>query len=122
MTAIVILLLLSVLTNAAFQLSLKRGILGLRGSGFRGFRDGRSIFCVLSNPFILFAAALLLPSMLLWLKALSMTDLSFAYPFQSLTLVLISLGSMVFLKERVATRQWAGIALIVLGIFCISYS
>jgi drug/metabolite transporter (DMT)-like permease len=59
-------------------------------------------------------------STVLWLKVLSMAELSFAYPFQSLTLVLISVGSIVFLKERIGARQWGGILLIVSGIFLVS--
>jgi uncharacterized membrane protein len=77
---------------------------------------------VFTNSFLVIWLVLLLPSMLLWLKALSMTDLSFAYPFQSLNLVLISLGSVVFLKERVTTCQWTGIGLILLGLLLISCS
>jgi undecaprenyl phosphate-alpha-L-ara4N flippase subunit ArnE len=62
----------------------------------------------------------MVPAMILWLKAISMTDLSFAYPFLSLSLVLIAMGSIVFLKEAMTARQWTGVALILLGIVLIS--
>jgi drug/metabolite transporter (DMT)-like permease len=108
--------------NAIAQLSLKHGMTGLRGMDMRSVAKPTLLALILMNSFILIWMALLVPSMLLWLKALSMTDLSFAYPFQSLSLVLISLGSVVLLKESVTVRQWAGICLILLGIILISHS
>jgi drug/metabolite transporter (DMT)-like permease len=114
-------LLLSVLMNAVAQLSLKHGMTALREVNAGALARPTSLAPILMNSFILIWMALLVPSMLLWLKALSMTDLSFAYPFQSLSLVLISLGSVMFLNERVTVRQWAGIALILLGIILISH-
>jgi multidrug transporter EmrE-like cation transporter len=112
-----VILLLSVLMNTVAQLCLKHGMKTLDRTGMRNAQFPASLVGLLSNPFIAAWVVLLVPSMILWLKALSMTDLSLAYPFQSLTLVFISLGSIVFLDERVTVRQWTGIALILLGIF-----
>lgn len=122
MSLVLILLLLSVLLNTAFQLALKRGILALQGISLQSLLRPASVSRILTSPFILLSVMLMTSSMALWLKVLSMTDLSFAYPFQSLTLVLISLGSVVFLKERVAAKQWSGILFILCGIFLISRS
>lgn len=116
------LLLLSVLLNAAFQLSLKHGITALRGIRLENLLRPASVSRVLTSPFLLISVVLMVSSTVLWLKVLSMTDLSFAYPFQSLTLVLISVGSIVFLKERIGARQWGGILLIIFGIFLVSQS
>ena len=119
MSLVVALLLLSVLTNTISQLSLKRGIMTVEGVNLL---QPATLVPVLRNAFILVWFALLIPSMLLWLKAISMVDLSFAYPFLSLNMVFISLGSVLFLKERVTTKQWSGIILILLGIILISQS
>jgi drug/metabolite transporter (DMT)-like permease len=120
--SLIVILLLSVLMNAVAQVSLKRGMTTLQAGNIRTSPGPASLVYMLTNPFVVIWLALLMPSMLLWLKALSMTDLSFAYPFQSLSLVCISLGSVVFLKERVTARQWTGIVLILLGIVLISGS
>lgn len=122
MNRIVLMLLTSVLLNTIAQLSLKRGVMTLRVGQPQPSGLVFLVSRACSNPFILLWAGLLVPSLLLWIKAISMTDLSFAYPFLSLSLVLISLGSILFLKERVSFRQWTGIALILLGILSISYS
>jgi drug/metabolite transporter (DMT)-like permease len=119
MSFVVVLLLLSVLTNTISQLSLKRGIMTVKGVNFR---QPATVVRVLRNVFILVWLVLLIPSMLLWLKAISMVDLSFAYPFLSLNMVFISMGSVAFLKERVTTKQWSGIILILVGIILISQS
>jgi drug/metabolite transporter (DMT)-like permease len=119
---LICLLLLTVLLNAAFQLSLKHGIMALRGISLRNILRPSSITQLLTSRYLLVSVVLMASSILLWLKVLSMTELSFAYPFQSLTLVLISLGSIVVLKERIGSRQWTGIALIMCGIFLISQS
>jgi drug/metabolite transporter (DMT)-like permease len=117
---LVLVLLLSVLMNAVSQLSLKRGVKEIAAVDGKKLARPAALRPILGNTFIIIWLALLVPSMLLWLIALSMADLSFAYPFQSLSLVFIALGSTVFLKERVMVRQWGGIALILLGIFLIS--
>jgi undecaprenyl phosphate-alpha-L-ara4N flippase subunit ArnE len=108
--------------NTVSQLSLKRGIMTLHGVNLQNLRSPATLVRILTSPFIVIWAVLLVPSMLLWLKAISMTELSFAYPFLSLNLVFISLGSILFLKERVSARQWTGITLILLGIVLISGS
>jgi drug/metabolite transporter (DMT)-like permease len=122
LSLVIFLLLLTVLLNTAFQLSLKHGIMALRGISLQNMLHPRSIAQLLTSRYLLVSAALMASSMLLWLKVLSMTELSFAYPFQSLTLVLISVGSIIVLKERIGSRQWTGIALIMFGIFLISQS
>jgi drug/metabolite transporter (DMT)-like permease len=116
-------LLLSVLTNTAAQLSLKHGLKHVHVTGFSHPATGPSVFIrLLKNPFVLLWAGLLAPSMLLWLRAISMVDLSFAYPFMSLNLVFISIGSVWFLRERIRAKQWAGIFFVVFGLILISIS
>ena len=122
MSLVVTLLLLSVLMNTASQLSLKRGIMALHGVNLQNLTHPTSLVRILTSPFIIIWMVLLVPSMLLWLKAISMADLSFAYPFLSLNLVFIAGGSILFLKERVSSWQWLGIILILLGITLISRS
>jgi uncharacterized membrane protein len=112
-------LLLSVCMNTVAQLSLKHGMKTLDAGRLHNSTPHTGLYCVVTNVFIMAWAALLIPSMILWLQALSMADLSFAYPFQSLTLVFIALGSVLFLKEHLTRKQWAGITLILLGIFLV---
>jgi drug/metabolite transporter (DMT)-like permease len=122
MTSVVVMLLLTVSLNTVAQVSLKRGISMINEFNLHEILCLRSITRVLKNPFIVIWVATLLPSMVIWLKVISITELSFAYPFQSLNLVFISLGSMIFLKERITGRQGSGIFMILVGIILISRS
>lgn len=115
-------LLLSVLTNTISQISLKHGLKNVHGCEQSRKTRWNMLLRLAKNPFILLWAGLLVPSMFLWLKAISLVELSFAYPFMSLNLVFISIGSILFLRERVLRQQWFGIFLIVLGIIFISQS
>lgn len=52
-----------------------------------------------------------------WMGALSRCDLSFAYPFMALAIVLVlALTPMIF-GEHVSIKQWAGVALVCVGLW-----
>jgi len=59
---------------------------------------------------------------LLWLSLLQSYELSYLFPFDSLSAVFLSLGASIFLKEKLTLRLWVGILLIVMGIFVVSVS
>ncbi|MFC2078676.1 EamA family transporter [Candidatus Bipolaricaulota bacterium] len=79
---------------------------------------GKALFLLsqFRNPWILsgFAAAGL--AALCWMAALTQFDLTHAYPFMSLSFVLVLILSSVLLGESVTTAKVIGIALILAGI------
>jgi len=58
-------------------------------------------------------------SILLYLPALSLADLSVIYPLSSLTYVLIAILSVKHLGENMNNLKWIGIFLIVIGSYLI---
>lgn len=56
----------------------------------------------------------------MWIVVLSRTSLSFAYPFASLTYVLILLFDRFVLNEPVSVLRYGGVALIISGLVLIS--
>ena len=58
----------------------------------------------------------------LWLYLLARWDLSRIFPFEGLNPVLIAIGAMIFLKERLPLKAWIGIAMISVGIGIVSSS
>jgi uncharacterized membrane protein len=91
------LILVSVILAATAQLTLKYGMNHVRQeTGVLQF-SGESLRSVVTTPAI-------------W------ASLSFAYPFVSLTYVLILLFDMFILHEDVSVVRWAGVALIAGGI------
>ena len=117
------LILMSVALAAAAQLTLKHGMgqvthggavpldLGQPVDTFR--RIGTNIFVWLGLSTFVISAAV-------WLIVLSRASLSFAYPFASLTYVLILLFDRFVLHQPISGIRYGGVALIIAGILLIS--
>ena len=71
---------------------------------------------MLLNPWVLSSMMAAFLGMLSWMLALSRTQLSYAYPFTSLSFVLILVASAMLFGESVTLTKLAGMALIVAGI------
>ena len=59
-------------------------------------------------------------SAVVWLLVLSRASLSFAYPFASLTYVLILLAARFVLHEEIPLLRWVGVFFIVTGIVLVA--
>jgi len=122
LTMLIALILLSVTFAAVAQLTLKHGMNGLNDqlAPARFGVDARSLRVLIATPAIYAGLFLFGLSALVWLVVLSRASLSFAYPFAALTYVLILLFDLFILDETVPPLRWAGVALIVAGIFLVS--
>ena len=56
---------------------------------------------------------------LAWLKLLQGLDISYLYPFEGLSLVLLIFASSLFLGERMRRSTWVGVALIATGMIIV---
>ena len=56
---------------------------------------------------------------LAWLKLLQDLDISYLYPFEGISLVLLVLAARVFLQERLQASTWIGVALITTGMILV---
>jgi len=74
------------------------------------------LFRMLINPWVISSLLAAFLGMLSWMLALSRTELSYAYPFTSLSFVLILAASALFFGEPVTLTKLAGMLLIVTGI------
>jgi len=79
-----------------------------------------SLASVLLNPFVLLGFVMYGLSTIFWLIALSKKDLSFVYPFMSLTYVLVLVLSSLVLKESVGPNKLVGALIIILGLIIIA--
>ena len=77
-------------------------------------------FSMFLNPYIIISLTLTLLSGVTWMIAMTKFEISYAYPFTLLGLVLVTIFSVVFFGESVNTYKISGIALIILGISVIS--
>ncbi len=58
----------------------------------------------------------------LWLGLMPMADLSFLYPFEALSPLLLAFGASLVLKEKMTPRLWIGVLLIVSGLLVVALS
>lgn len=108
-------ILFTVLANAAGQLMLKSGMDSFGAVSFTPDTAFARILQIVFHPWVfagLFTYAL---SMASHMYVLSKVDVSFAYPFLSLTTVVIAIFAWLVFKEDLGFLKIAGIALICAG-------
>jgi len=59
-------------------------------------------------------------SLIFWLIALTKADLNLAFSLDSMRYILISVASVIFLKEKVGKWRWTGIMFVVFGIILVA--
>src|SRR3954451_3919708 len=107
-----ILIFISLVTFVAGQLLFKRAMETSVKAGFR--KEFLSFF--------LPGVASMTISFFLTLGLLQKFDLSFVYPFQGLSVIIISLAATVLLRERLSPQLLFGAILISLGVIFVSLS
>jgi drug/metabolite transporter (DMT)-like permease len=119
---LIALILLSVALAAVAQLTLKAGMNTVNDelSPQTFSVNGPSLRALVVETLVWGGLLLFGISALVWLVVLSRASLSFAYPFASLTYVLILLFDQFVLDEQVPALRWAGVAFIAVGIFLVS--
>lgn len=110
-------ILLGVTFSAVGQVSWKLGM-NLIGP-VNGLQPSDLIFIFL-DPYIVFGLIMYGLSTVFWLIALSRMELSYVYPFISLTYILVLALSYLVLKESIGLNKIAGTVLIILGLILIS--
>jgi multidrug transporter EmrE-like cation transporter len=116
------LILFTVLTNAAAQIMLKKGMIGVGNLDIAADGLISTVFRVVFNPFVFFGLATFVVSMASHLIVLSKVQLSYAYPFLSLAYVVVAAYSYLFFAEDVGLARLAGFGLIIAGTVLIAQS
>jgi glycosyltransferase involved in cell wall biosynthesis/multidrug transporter EmrE-like cation transporter len=117
------LILISVVLAAVAQLTLKHGMNQVTDQGAVPLQLGKPLDMlrrVAVNPSVVGGLAIFVLSAVFWLVVLSRVSLSFAYPFVSLTYVLILVFDRFVLDQPVSPLRYAGVALILAGLVLIS--
>jgi len=118
MNAIVIII-IGIIFAAVGQVSWK---LGMNQAGQLATLDLTTLSTVLLNPYVLLGFVMYGLSTIFWLIALSKKDLSFVYPFISLTYVLVLVLSSLVLKESIGVNKLVGTLIITVGLIIIARS
>jgi drug/metabolite transporter (DMT)-like permease len=112
------LILASVAFGAVGQLILKAAMNGLGQVQF----SLDTLLRMATSPLLLLGIGIFAISTLLWLLALTKADLSFAYPFLSLTYIAVLIGGALLFRERVTFVRVLGFAVIVTGVWIVARS
>lgn len=111
-------LLLSVAFGAVGQLTLKAGMNSVGKSQL----SVDTLIRMATNPLLLVGVGIFGISTLLWLFALSKADLSFAYPFLSLTYLAVLVGGALLFHEEVTLPRVIGFLVIIAGVWIVARS
>jgi uncharacterized membrane protein len=101
-----------VLSNVLGNFFMKRGLPASLDNPFE-------YVTALFRPQVSLGVALLILWMLSRMALLSWADLSYVVPVTSIGYVLVALMGRLFLAERITEANWAGIGLIVAGVFLV---
>ena len=78
------------------------------------------VFQLVKTPRALVAFVFSILSLLVWLFVLTKSDLNFAFSIDSMRYILISLASVLILKENIDFARWMGIFAVVCGIILVA--
>ncbi|MEZ4638891.1 MAG: EamA family transporter [Caldilineaceae bacterium] len=115
-------ILVSVILGAMGQIMLKKGMntMGALTLSFDGLP--MMLFRIATNPWVFFGLSIYLMSTVFWLTALSRVDLSYAYPFASLSYAVMLVAAWRLFDENINPLRMIGTLVVCLGVLLISRS
>lgn len=118
----VVLILLSVTLGVVGQIILKHGMTVMGQLDLSSAGVGGIVWRMATSPFVVGGLAVYMAGAFFWLLALNRVDLSYAYPFASLSYVLIFLSSWLLFRESINPMRFLGMLVICLGVYFVSRS
>ena len=115
-------ILISVLAGAVGQILLKKG---MTMNGAVTLSPGQlpsTLWRIATNPYVVIGLIIYVCGTVFWLAALSRVDLSYAYPFASLSYVIMLAASWMLFHENITPVRLAGTLIVALGVLVISRS
>lgn len=110
-------IIIGVILAALGQVSWK---MGMNQAGQLSAINYTTLSAVLMNPYVLLGFLMYGLSTIFWLIALSKKDLSFVYPFMSLTYIFVLVLSSLVLKESIGVNKVVGTLAIIIGLLIIA--
>ena len=117
----IILILSSVLLNAFAQIFLKLGLRKMSGISLSNNIIDKCISFAI-NPYILAGFISYGVSLVIWLRVLYKVDVSFAYPFQALGYIIVTILAWIIFQENINLMKLIALAFITLGLIMLTFS
>lgn len=115
-------ILVAVVGSAAGQLLLKKGMSTMGPLTLSANEIFNILWRIGTNPYVVVGLFIYVCGTVFWLAALSRVDLSFAYPFASLSYIVMIVGGWQLFGERVDVWRVLGSTAIIAGVLLISRS
>lgn len=122
MNIAIVYILISVLGGAIGQILLKTGMSQMGALTLSLNQLFNILWRMATNPFVVVGLGVYVMGTVFWLAALSRVDLSYAYPFASLSYIVMLIASILIFKENVTLLRLIGTLVVGLGVFLISRS
>lgn len=118
----IIYILISVLTGAIGQIMLKKGMTTMGPVTLTVDQLPTVLWSMATNLWVVFGLLIYVTGTVFWLAALSRVDLSYAYPFASLSYVVMLAASWFIFHENITPLRLVGTLVVALGVILISRS
>lgn len=115
-------ILISITGGVVGQILLKKGMNQFGELTLSFDQLGSILLRLVTNPYVITGLVLYGISSVFWLAALSRVELSFAYPFVSLSYVGMLIASWLLFNEDLSLLRLLGTATIILGVLIVSRS
>ncbi len=122
MNIAIVYILISVLGGAFGQLMLKKGMGSMGPLTLSVGQFGSILWGMATNPYVVAGLGIYALGTLFWLLALSRVELSFAYPFASLSYLIMLFAAWQLFKEDISVLRLVGTLVICVGVLIISRS
>ena len=115
----IILILLSVLLNCAAQLMIRKGMLIEGEVGMQNLLS--HLGSMITNVWLWGAMICFLGSILLWIVVLSRVEVSYAYVFNSIGYVVLTVCAYWLFDESISVYKIIGMAVVIVGLIIMSF-
>lgn len=115
-------ILISVIAGALGQILFKKGMGSIGPLTLTPDQFLIILWKMATNPYVVIGLVAYAGSTIFWLTALSRLDLSYVYPFASLSYILMLFASFFLFKENISLVRVVGTIVVGIGIFIISRS
>jgi drug/metabolite transporter (DMT)-like permease len=119
MKTAIIYILISVLAGAVGQLLLKKGMNSIGSVTLSLNQLSSVLWKMITNPYVFIGLVFYFGAVIFWLAALSRVDLSYAYPFASLSYVIMLVASRIMFDEKITLSRLLGTVVIGIGVLLI---
>jgi drug/metabolite transporter (DMT)-like permease len=122
MNIAIVYILISVVLGALGQIMLKNGLNTMGALTLSPSTLVSTLWHLVTNPYVFFGLVVYVSGTVFWLAGLSRVDLSYAYPFASLSYVMMLAAAWLLFKENVSLMRVVGTLVVGLGVLIISRS